>query len=232
VDANCRTPVPVEDPITAQIARDNIVKAVKKRGFDGPNLIPNYDISLAPLFLYVPDADALQAASGRSCAGAPFFDNWGHEREVRFMQLVLEEASTLPDTVDLEILRWELDARPNPDQERYRIDYVFSLRFAARDSTPRECYAATALWTFSGASRSHFLLEKWEDTASLLDTRCAGGATQGSIGILKVLQGDCASAIAPRKALPALPREAEPATRRTAVESAPGGSFPLGRVVY
>lgn len=195
IDANCRTPVPLEVPLTAEIARDNIIKALRKRGTDGPNIKPNYELSLDPLFFYEPDADALAASSQRSCQ--PFFDPWLGPREVQFMQLVLELGGTglaVPDTVDLVVPVFERSSGlPDPNLARYNVQYTLTLKFAASGVTPRrvECYSARALWDFKGVTDNNFLLIRWEDVESLRDIACPGGIASGSIGILRALEGPC-----------------------------------------
>jgi hypothetical protein len=204
VDAGCRTPVPFVQPISPEVVRDNIVKALKKRpfvngsGFDGPNLIPNYELSLDEAFVYVPDAIGEAAANDRSCNGNPFFLDWGKDREVRFMQIVLEEGTSRtapPDTVDLAISQFQLSSggSPDPDRPRYTLQYVLTLKYAARDTIPRrvECYAANAIWDFIGFLSNDNRLLRWEDTESLTDFGCAGGNTLGAVGVLKALDGQC-----------------------------------------
>ena len=190
----CSTPRPLNPPLTADIAFENIRLALLKNGTDGPNLVPNYDQSLSPNFLYVPDADASATAANRFCgAGVPFFADWGHARELRFMQEILE-SPTAPDSAALTYLsKTEADDIPDPDVTRYRVDYVLSLVHAATDTTARlaECYSGTALWDFSGVLRQEFLLVRWEDLNTLPGVACPGGQVPGTVGMLRATDGSC-----------------------------------------
>lgn len=190
----CTTPPDIQPPVTPVIAMENIRKSLRKRGFDGPNILPYYRDAMAEDFFYVPDADAEVAAAGRTCGGQPFFANWIRDREVQFMQDILENRGVLPDTVELRYLRQEeSDPFPETDKTRYNVDYVLSLIFAGSDSTARqvECYGATALWDFNGGDRDDWRLLRWEDTALLQNVSCPGGTYERTIGRLKALEGDC-----------------------------------------
>jgi hypothetical protein len=167
-----------------------------KRGFDGPNILPNYDVSLADVFEYVPDPDALTASAGRPCQ--PFFAGWNHGREVRFMQDVLEEviggAAAAPDTVTLTYLsRLEQDPFPETDRTRYNVDYMLTLVYRTPGSPNRrvECYGCTAFWDFNGGDRNDWRLVRWEDAFPLQNPSCPGGTYGGSLGVLRALAGRC-----------------------------------------
>jgi hypothetical protein len=194
IDAGCKTPPAIESPTDPIKAMDNISKSLRKRGFDGPNLVPYYQDALAEEFLYLPDADAEAAAAGKSCNGQPFFANWDRTREVHFMQQILEPAQGYPDTVELKYLsRVESDPFPETDKTRYNVEYVLSLVFKATEMTERrvECYGATALWDFNGGDRSDWRLLRWEDTSPLQNVSCPGGTYGNTLGRLKALVGQC-----------------------------------------
>jgi hypothetical protein len=193
VDPGCRTPVPFRDPTEPAVVKDNIVAALRKRGFDGPT-IPNYERSLDSLFIYLPDPDSDAGAPG-GCGG-PFFANWGRSREVRFMLETLETGSAVPDSVEISVPGFtEEGGTGDPNLRRFRVQYVMTLRGIPETGGRRsECYGGTALWDFFDQpdSQIFWTLIRWEDLQPLSETaRCQGTTYKGTLGMLRSFWGQC-----------------------------------------
>lgn len=192
VDVGCKTPVPFKDPLTPEIVRDNVIGAIRKKGFDGPNL-DNYDRSLNEQFLYLPDV--LTAATAPSCPGGPFFLNWVKAREVQFMRAVLEEvgASDLPDSARISFGLYSEDTGwpdATTDKKRYNVQYFLTLVYPTSSGRGVECYGANARWDLIGGNRNEWSLFRWEDLEPVPSPSCSG-TYLGTMGALRVREGEC-----------------------------------------
>ena len=191
VDEGCKTPVPFKDPLTPEIVRDNVVNAIRKRGWDGPNL-DNYDRSLNEQFSY--DPDALTEATAPSCNGAPFFLNWGKFREAQFMRAALEEVGTsvVPDSARISFLVYTEDTTfPNTtDRMRYNVQYLMTLVYPESSGLGTECFGADAKWDLIGGDRNEWSLLRWEDLGPIETSSCSG-TYMGTLGVLRVRVGEC-----------------------------------------
>jgi hypothetical protein len=191
VDPNCRTPRPFKDPLTPEIVRDNIQSGILKNGFDGPTL-DNYNRSLNEQFVYIPDA--LSAATAPTCNGAPFFQNWGKEREVQFMRAVLEEvgSAAVPDSarIDFPVFAEDTSFPNTTDRKRYNVQYFLTLVYPASSGRGVECYGANAKWDMIGGDRNDWSVLRWEDLEPIPSPSCSG-TYGGTMGALRVRDGEC-----------------------------------------
>jgi hypothetical protein len=191
VDAGCKTPVPFKDPLTPEIVRDNIQGAIRKRGFDGPNL-DNYDRSLNDLFAYVPDANT--ALTAPPCGADPFFFNWGKLREAQFMRKVLEVvgSNAVPDSAAIVFTVYSEDPTYNntTDLKRYNVQYTLTLVYPESSGRGIECYGANAKWDLIGGDRNNWTLLRWEDLEPVPTPSCRG-TYGGTMGVLRVREGEC-----------------------------------------
>jgi hypothetical protein len=191
IDVGCKTPVPFKDPLTPETVRDNIVGAIRKKGFDGPNL-DNYERSLNDVFAYVPDANT--AATAPSCGGIPFFQAWGKTREVQFMRTALEVvgSSAVPDSASIAITTFAEDptGHNTADLKRYNVVYNLTLVFPSSPGRGIECYGAVAKWDLISGGLNNWSLLRWEDLETIPNPSCRGTYI-GTLGVLRVREGEC-----------------------------------------
>lgn len=162
-DPDCGGPPP---PLTPEILRDNIERALEQRIVD-----PDYEVSLSEAFVYVPDPFTEALRPG-------FFAGWNKRRELEFMRTLLLSSVT---AVQVEFLRYEDTGElPDTNLARYRVEYVMSVTFTDDSS---DCYSASALWDLEGGDRNDWTLLVWTDIEPLNET-CAQ-----TVGLLRVQFG-------------------------------------------
>jgi hypothetical protein len=185
------------EPITPEIVRDNIVRALEGRSVSclpsQPVVQPNYERSLAPgvgetaVFAYLPDPGAeAQAPPG-------FFVDWQKPREVQFMLTLLESAGTEEDSlrrVELDFSRYNVDPSfpSTTNLTRYDVEYTLALTYTRGDPPQErtELYAGRARWDLIGGDRLFWTVLTWEDIAPL---DVPGQTIVGTMGTLRALVG-------------------------------------------
>lgn len=187
-DPGCAPPPDFFDPLTPEIVRDNI-----ERALEGRTVEPNYRRSLqgppddeeGGVFTYGPDPGAE--------AGAPpgFFDGWNKDREVQFMLTLLEgSASTNLRSVSLDFDRYDVDPDfpATTNLKRYDVEYDLILTYLDGDPPEErtERYGGRAKWDLIGGDRNFWTLLTWEDIAPLEDP---DDPFFGTMGTLRALVG-------------------------------------------
>jgi hypothetical protein len=187
-DPDCAPPPDFFEPLTPELVRDNIQRALQGRTAE-----PNYRRSLtgAPdddgssgVFTYGPDPGAeAQAPPG-------FFDGWNKEREVQFMLTLLEgSAAANLRGVSLEFGRYseDPDFPATTNLKRYDVEYELTLTYLDGDPPEErtERYGGRAKWDLIGGDRNFWTLLTWEDIAPL-ETEVP---VIGTMGTLRALVG-------------------------------------------
>ncbi len=164
-DPGCRPPPEFIPPLLPVVVRDNIERAI-----EGRTVEPNYERSLAPepvdlpdVFAYFPDpqAEALAPFPG-------YFVGWDKAREVQFMLTLLETPGDSLRDVEIAFPRFSED-RGFPSTSRlirYDVDYELTLTYVQGDppQTRTEFYAGMSKWDFFTGERDEFwTLLRWED---------------------------------------------------------------------
>lgn len=184
-DPTCQPPPDFFEPLTPEIVRDNIVRAL-----EGRTVQPNYERSLAPgvgetaVFLYLPDPGAeAQKPPG-------YFLDWRKPREVQFMLTLLEGAGDSLSNVELDFSRYNVDRSfpSTTNLTRYDVEYVLALTFTSGDPPQERTdrYAGTARWDLIGGDRLFWTVLEWEDKSPL---DVPGQTIVGTMGTLRALVG-------------------------------------------
>lgn len=182
----CPQPPDFFEPLTPQIVRDNI-----QRALEGRTTEPNYRRSLSgppdeeqtAEFVYEPDPGArAQAPSG-------YFDGWGKAREVQFMLSVLEgtEAVNLRSvTLDFPSYSEDLTFPSTTNLVRYDVEYDLTLTYSSGDPPVErtERYGGSAKWDLIGGDRNFWTLVRWEDIAPLENPENPFIGTMGTLRAL------------------------------------------------
>lgn len=187
-DTTCRPPALFAEPLTPEVVRDNV-----KRALEGPTVDPNYRDSLTGTaaanggidFVYIPDEAVLQV-------NPELFDGWGREREVQFMLNLLEVGENRPRQVRVTFLDFfDTGEISDPDRARYRLQYEITLTFVDSSVDPpgedERRFCGEAIWDLQGGTRNFWRLQRWEELFPLSLT--GDPSCEGTLGQLRLERG-------------------------------------------